>query len=353
MNTEHVTLKARELCEKNDAKLIYLCLFGSHLYGTNSPESDLDVKGIFLPSLESLVLGKAPKHLHYSTGDKHSKNSAEDIDIELFSLQYWLDHLVRKGETIGLDLLFSWTNKECVLPVVDNQRWRIHDYTMIHVFNAVDQLLTSSDLLQCAYVKYAIGQAKKYGIKGSRLGVLKRIESWINVNFDDDKNHWKTIKLANYIDEIIKYFGDESFCFDKDINGVRSLVVCGKVHMATISVFEFFERIRGQYKTYGERARLAEENQGIDWKACSHALRAIFQTEELLTTGKITFPLARSGELLEVKQGRLPWSEVEKLITDGLQHLETIESDFVGKWNQAFVNNEILGAYNLQEVRDE
>jgi hypothetical protein len=36
---------------------------GSHLYGTNTPLSDLDIKGIFLPTIEQIFLNNIPKHI--------------------------------------------------------------------------------------------------------------------------------------------------------------------------------------------------------------------------------------------------------------------------------------------------
>ncbi|MDR2819838.1 MAG: nucleotidyltransferase domain-containing protein [Desulfovibrio sp.] len=46
------------------ASLLFLTLFGSSLYGTETPgKSDLDVRGIFLPSANSLILHKAQKRL--------------------------------------------------------------------------------------------------------------------------------------------------------------------------------------------------------------------------------------------------------------------------------------------------
>lgn len=68
---------ARELCREHGASLLFLTLFGSTLYGTESPgKSDVDVRGIFLPSPDSLALHATPKSLHFSTGGDTRKNTA-------------------------------------------------------------------------------------------------------------------------------------------------------------------------------------------------------------------------------------------------------------------------------------
>lgn len=48
--------------------------FGSHLYGLNTPTSDVDYKGIFMPTLEELLLNSFPKTIVTSTGPEHAKN---------------------------------------------------------------------------------------------------------------------------------------------------------------------------------------------------------------------------------------------------------------------------------------
>ena len=73
-------------------QLIVKTVFGSHLYGTDTPESDKDFKGIFMPSKKEIFLGKIPKSISESTKKgSESKNTAEDIDTEIYSLQYFIE----------------------------------------------------------------------------------------------------------------------------------------------------------------------------------------------------------------------------------------------------------------------
>src|SRR6056297_3686368 len=85
-------------------KLIYLSEFGSSLYGTNSENSDIDYKGIFLPNKRELLLGKKMKSYTYSSGNDKGKNTKNDVDIQLWSLHYFIE-LLSKGETGAIDLL--------------------------------------------------------------------------------------------------------------------------------------------------------------------------------------------------------------------------------------------------------
>ena len=49
-----------------DATLLYLTEFGSVLYGTNTPASGTDLKGIYLPSIKSCILEQAPETITHT-----------------------------------------------------------------------------------------------------------------------------------------------------------------------------------------------------------------------------------------------------------------------------------------------
>jgi len=336
-------------CAKEDVKLIYLVKFGSHLYGTNTPESDTDYKGIFLPSKEQLLLQDVTKHITWSTGDKDGKNSNEDIDVQLWSLQYFLQ-LVSKGETNALDLLFSCTYPEII---------EYSDFPMEQIQFSYDKLF---NIRHCkAFVGYAIGQAKKYGIKGSRLGVLKKVNTMLPDLCIGLESHYqmdiKQIKLSDVLDSIVEACYDSSYCFTKMIGAkghepVLSLVLSGKIHQGSIKLVEFIERIATEYKRYGKRAEEAEKNNGIDWKALSHAVRALSQMKQLINTGRIQYPLDNAEYILNIKLGNSSFKEVEKLIYDGISEIDEKLNDpdlvIRNKKDKNVIKSIILGAYDAE-----
>jgi predicted nucleotidyltransferase len=60
--------------------------FGSHLYGTNTPSSDLDIKGIYLPKAKDILLQRIAPVCSFSRPKDHGeKNSADDVDQEFYS----------------------------------------------------------------------------------------------------------------------------------------------------------------------------------------------------------------------------------------------------------------------------
>ena len=81
------------------------------------------------------------------------------------------------------------------------------------------------------------------------------------------------------------------------------------------------------YVRYGERSHKAEQNEGIDWKAVSHAVRASDQLIELYTSGKITYPLYFAEHILNIKQGKLPYKEVSDEIEYKMEQINQLAND--------------------------
>ena len=341
---EAAVAKARALCAGCGAELLYLTLFGATLYGTERPgASDIDVRGIFLPSLSSLAMGEAPHSLHFSTGDGESRNCAEDMDIDLWSLQHWLLKLLPGGDTGAQDLLFSPSHPACTL---------YRDERLDAVFSQPLRFLDLSSSEAC--VRYCLGQAKKYGIKGSRLGTLKAMLRKARELCPYPEGR----RLGEFLSTLAEHSPEAAFCRIEQKDGEEMLLLCGKYHPASLRMGEFFRRLEADMERFGHRALEAEKNQGIDWKALSHGLRAIVQRKELLETGRLRFPLARSEELLAVKLGQRPWADIERDITQGLERLARLQaaSPFGAPLEQGSAAREarrvILHCYGLEENHD-
>ncbi len=322
--------RAEELCRARGASLLYLTLFGSALYGTESPgKSDLDVRGIFLPSLESLFLGRAAGGLHFSSGDGERKNSAGDVDIDLWSARRWLLELLPQGDMGALDLLFSPAHEACVLyksPLLDA------------VFANPLRLVDTGNP---AYAQYSLRQAKKYGIKGSRLGALLAVRDWLQIHCPSPQKHER---LGDCLEPLAAACADERFCSLEMLQAEKALQLCGKLHTASTRMPEFINRVEAEARLYGTQAEAAREGEGVDFKALSHALRAMDQLEELLLTGRIVFPLKNRAELLAVKEGKYAWPELEERILMRIAELDALRktAPFKGEYDSAFAEGCVL-----------
>ena len=75
---------------------------------------------------------------------------------------------------------------------------------------------------------------------------------------------------------------------------------------------------------YGERARKAEANEGVDWKALSHALRGGLQLQEIYSSGDLKYPLAQAPLIKKIKAGELPFKEVQDILETTVDTVERL-----------------------------
>jgi len=268
----------------NNEKIIVRMRFGSHLYGTATESSDMDYKSVFLPTKEQIFLGKIPKS--YSSSKKKAegeKNTSDDIDTEIYSLHYFIK-LACEGQTVALDMLHA------------------PDEMIIEKLDIWDAIVANREKFYTknlkAFVMYSRKQAARYGVKGSRLDAVKNVIDFLN-RYDG------LIRLNDIWSELL--IGEHCHMLGENKDGVPQYQVCGKIFQNTAKIGYVRDILEKFYSNYGDRAKLAAENRGIDWKAISHALRAAYQVKELLTKNTITFPLKEAPFLREVKQGKLDY----------------------------------------------
>lgn len=292
-----------------DGCLIFKTEFGSHVYGTAVPGSDRDCKGIFIPSAEEILLQRAGgTSVNFNTKkDARQKNSESDVDLEMFTLQSFI-RLCAEGQTVAVDMLFTpkkfWIESSNHWEFIQRER-----ATLIH--GGVS-----------AFVGYCQKQAAKYGIKGSRLRALRDAIAFLEV-FDDD------LLLSDVWDQIGK-----SFEFSEHVEwpvivgpggkSIRHWQVCNRKLGETSSIGYSLKILRRVYDEYGHRARMAESNEGVDWKALYHAVRVCGQAKELLTDHFVTFPRPDADLLLKIRKAELPYLRVAEMIENGVEEVNCL-----------------------------
>ncbi len=314
---------------------------GSHLYGTSTPISDDDFKGVHIPSGRDIILQRVKGVQNYNVKLSDTiKNQAGDIDYESFALQKYLNMLV-DGDTVATEVLFAPPE----------------NFVEVHPQWAEIQSFGKSLInRQCkGFVGYCVRQAAKYGVKGSRMNAVKKLLDLLECTLAMDTVNTST-KLS-FIEDTLKEFALEeehaSFINIPSPGGAElwHIECCDRKMPMTASIHEAYKVFSKVWENYGERARQAMTNQGIDWKAVSHAVRVARQAIELLTTGSITFPRPDATELLAIKQGKLPYGEVSAMLEDLIQEVERVSltSTLPEASNKAFLDDVVLGFY-LEQV---
>ena len=287
-------------------KLIVQIKFGSHLYGTNTSQSDEDYKSVYIPTMREILLQRVTDSVQIGKKVKAEgeRNLPGDTDNECYSLQRYLG-LIAEGQTVAVDMLFAPN------PMFTSELWQ-------RIQANSDKLVTKRS---AAFVGYCRTQANKYGIKGSRVAsaknALDRFEKLL-------AEHGTTAKVAEFFGSDDEVFDDHTRTLRKETptGTMRYFECCNRMVGFNNTVKEAAAIYRRIHENYGDRARLAETNQGIDWKALSHAVRVGREAVELLTTHQITFPLPYAAHILEIKQGKLPYQAVAEEIEQLLEEVE-------------------------------
>lgn len=312
----------------NDYNVIFLTKFGSHLYGTDTPESDTDYKGVFIPTKEQMMLGNFPKQVSFDSNTSNEKNGKDDVDCQLYSLHYFLELLI-KGETVALDMIHSTIHHSHGGSVL------YYDANWSYIYGKRRFFYTKN---MKSFMGYCKKQAAKYGMKGSRINSAQKLLDFLNTKDDNQKlsEFWESLPTDEH--------SSFSTCSSHNPD-IRLFNFCGKQLQETIKVSYAKDMVQTFLSKYGDRARKAAKNEEVDWKAMSHAIRATVQLEEIYTTGDLKFPLKHAEYLKLVKQGELDFSNsVMPTLEDGIERVEKLaeQSKYPEKVKSNFVNQIIF-----------
>lgn len=282
------------------------------MYGTNTENSDRDFKEVYIPGGREILLQRVTAARSRGPVKAASeKNGPGDVDTQSFSVGK-LFNMIAKGDIIGCEMIFTPPGSVIYKdPIYDT----ILAHKSIFLSKKVD-----------GYVGYCRQQANKYGIRGSRIaavrGLLKILDDEINITARGGHN-----KLSHIWGELSAYANETEHCSILDIpNGstgqsMLHLECCDRKAPITITMGEAYRIYRRVFDEYGHRALAAEKNEGIDWKAISHAVRVGNQAIELLRTHAITFPRPEAADLLSIKRGERDYKEVAKQLDELLQEV--------------------------------
>jgi len=262
--------------------------FGSHLYGTNNESSDEDFMGVYLPTKEEVLLNKVIETHRFDTKSIYSK---EKDTSKVHSLQYFLVQAL-EGKIDALDMLHAPANM-----IVEKDSKGIWDYLVNH-----REMFYAKDIGKLG--EYIRSQAAKYGVKGSRLNDAKKVLDFLK----DYRTNGDALKMDSIWHLLPE--GKHINFTEADRQGTIFYQVCGKKIQKTVKVNYAYNIIYKFYEQYGKRAKQAANNENIDWKAVSHAIRAAHQVKEMLIDNTITFPLPNASFITQVKNGELDYNTI-------------------------------------------
>jgi hypothetical protein len=291
--------------------LLLLSKSGSQLFGTATPKSDLDVKGVFLPSKDSLYLQRAPQQFTSNSNpdDSGRKNSSDDVDVTVWSVQFWLKLLLR-GDINAVSLLFSPSHPNAVIKGSDSSFLE----RLQHLEPA--KILTR-DL--GGMMGFAHSQAIRYSEKGKHLRAVQIATEHLGQ---------VTGLVGEVAQTIVNLVADSSLArivvSDKN---TEQLLILEKAFDLTAKAQWAVKPLQDLEARYGKRARQAMGDGGVDFKAFSHSMRVLEEMRLLHTNGRIAYPhepgFARV--MTDIKLGQYEYDALVEMLDQKLEEVKISE----------------------------
>jgi hypothetical protein len=290
--------------------------FGSHLYGTSTLQSDIDLKVIYLPELSDMVLGKKAEIYKDRPVKENECMSAGETETEFVPI-HRLAYDFFSGQSWAIECTFAMLD-----PITNNVEFFEDRQQQMSLFarELVQRFLTKE---LNAMVSYAIKQSQLYGIKAERLNALERL-----IGFLQTIENPTVVRLADIKNALNTLLSDEiMFTIIKGTNPAHTnqpaLKVNNNEYPLTSSVQYLLIELNKVRERYGERVKKAQSSE-IDWKALSHAVRVVSQAVDLLKTHELKFPLANKQLLLDIKQEKIPFDDSIAIFTQLNTELEEL-----------------------------
>lgn len=304
---------------RNDKELL-LTESGSHLYGTNGPESDYDFKVLVLPSFDQLLLGhKVQNYKVKPCGAQESMKAGEE-ETEYVPLQVFMNEFFN-GQTYALELAFAVLG--------DNFKTSTESPVTRTVLKELMQELVDKFLTRnvSKMVGYAVSQSQVYGVKTERYETLRKAVEYLT-NCMSSPHFTADTRLSEVDDlfrdsmlELRHVTMEKVEVSAKGSNLVDALVVVGKKFPVTTTLRTMHQSLSKLLESYGDRVKKFE-GKSVDWKALHHAVRVTEQALELSREGKLYLPRRNAEFLRAVKVGELELEEVQAYLTKVFNELD-------------------------------
>ena len=292
---------------KDFGRPIFVARTGSHLYGLNTPESDEDFVGVFIPNKKYLLGFQKVDEVDCSiiSKDESGKNTKEAIDIKMYALPKFLKLAADANPNI-IELLF--VNKENILLLEDEFKVFMDNYQLF-----VNQRVKHS------FQGYAHQQFKKGITKAQNFKELKNVLSVIEKYDNNDL-------LAVIIEkepELQKF------------NKGNFIQIAGLSFQKNLFNKRVKKLIEDKIKIASHRAEMWERF-GYDTKYFQHLLRLLNEGEDLLTKGKLEFPIREREFLMNVRNGKFEIEYLQNEAEKRFERFKNLETDLPkkAKWNK-------------------
>lgn len=343
-----------------NSNTIALMLAGSHAYGTNTPESDIDLRGVMIPKDKKYYMG------FQSHFEQYSESAPEDLIIYDMRKAF---SLMADCNPNMIELLFTDEKYHRIL----KPKWR-------KVIEHRDKFISKK--ARFSYTGYSFAQMKR--IRTSRGWLLsppkkkpersdfglpdKTVVSkdevgafqWILANLlknsvdylnfsDSTREELASVNLIGQIQS--KGIPDEIFTQVQKVTGASDeWMVAMQMEHKYINAKRHWNSYRDWKNNRNKKRAEMEAKFGFDGKHALHLVRLIRMGKEILSTGKVIVHRPDKDELLAIKNGAWTYEQLEEYAEKMQTEIELIykTSKLQDKPDRVFLDNlctEIIDEY--------
>lgn len=282
----------REMAEANKILVIRT---GSHMYGTNLPNSDEDKMGVFIAD-EDYYLGlKTVEEVDFSVQEKdeRGKNTKDALDYKLYEFKKYIKLACDCNPNI-IEMLY------------------VNEPNILFINDFGKTLLEHRELFpnQRAYYKfigYAHSQKHKMIIKGDHYSQIMAAHAYLK-------------ELPNRA--IMKDFEKKELPFL--VYNKNAFIEVGDMRIPTnTTAKKATALLKGRIDRFGNRTELISKY-GYDLKFGSHLVRLLVEGIELLKTGELQYPIKERQLILDVRQGRYTLKQVFDMYDELSKEIDSV-----------------------------
>ena len=269
---------------------------GSHLFGTNTPDSDLDLYGIFMPAEEIIFGFQRCENVKLDIVDKDEsgRNTKDAIDYQLCEYRKFIELALANNPNI-LHILF--VNNENIIKI---NEWgkRLLEVASLFPHKGAHH----------RFIKYADSQMHKMRIKPEKYNELQ-IGLSILDKFTKDKVMADVINSEYNLSGINNRLGSYGISIFKERNNNKH-IICGDLQIERgTGVTKARKMIQQRLDKFTHRKELYERY-GFDVKYASNLIHLLMESIELMNEGKIKYPLSYRQDIIDVKNGKYTLEEI-------------------------------------------
>jgi len=296
-------MNERDLAEKNK---ILVVKTGSHMYGTNTPTSDEDFVGIFMPSEEYVYGFKRMDEVDFSVKDKdeNGRNTKDAIDVKYYEFRKFVKLAMENNPNI-LEILFA---PESNIVFINDLGRELLNMAKVFPYQGCKQ----------KFLGYAFAQKHKMFVKKDNYFDLLKAKEFLKSK-DSPWSLWeveKDMDKSVFKKQINKLSGKIDFYQVGDINFMPSISIKNAIKM----IEERLDKVGNREELYLKHA--------FDTKFAMHLVRLMIEGTMLLDKGFLEFPFSDYVKefLMTIRNGEKSIDEVLTTATYYEELIEKIES---------------------------